>query len=104
MKRRLGIQGPDVLAKPRRAPGVLSAPPSESASDVSRRAGSDRQRVAQLLRELTAAREDLGEALAGWELADPDAAARVAEIRNRHGIAHGDAATESDLTAGGGKS
>lgn len=98
MKRGLGLQGPEVLAKPRRAPGVIASPPSESAREVSRRAGADRQRVARLTRELTAAREDLDEALAGWESADPEAAARIAAIRRRHGIA------ESDLTTGSGKS
>jgi hypothetical protein len=103
MKRGLGIQGPEVLARSRRAPGVLSSPPpSESARDAATRAGADRQRVARLLRELTAARADLDEALAGWELAEPAAADRVAAIRRRHGIA--DASSGSDLTTDSGKS
>jgi uncharacterized protein CbrC (UPF0167 family) len=100
MKRGLGIQGPEVLARTRRAPGVLSSATGGAAADASRRAGAARQRVARLMRELTAAREDLDEALAGWELADPDAAERVSAIRQRHGIAAG----TSDLTTGSGKS
>lgn len=104
MKRGLGIHGPDVLARPRRAPGVLSAPPSDTTGDASRRAGADRQRVARLLRSLTDAREDLDEALTGWESADPDAAERVAAIRRRHGIAQPGATADSDLTDAGGKS
>lgn len=105
MKRGLGIQGPEVLAKTRRAPGVLSAPPGEAARETALRAGADRQRMTRLVRALTAAREDLDEALAGWELADPDAAGRVAAIRQRHGLARAtDRPSDSDLTTDVGKS
>ena len=97
MKRGLGLQGPAVLAAPRRAPEVLTGRPGDRAVDAGRRAAADRRRLAVLVRDLTAAREDLAEALDGWEAADQDAAGRVAAIRSRHGLG-------SDLTSDSGKS
>ncbi len=103
MKRGLGEQGPGVLSRARRPPGVL-APPGDPAKEAARRAGVDRQRLAGMMRDLTAAREDLAEALEAWETAVPDAAGRVAAIRRRHGIAVDEPDPESDLTDASGKS
>lgn len=78
---RLGIQGPAVLAGARRAPEVIAR--GQRAEPTPHRPAP-----AATQRDLTAAREDLAVALAGWEDAsDGSAAGLIAAIRKRHGIA-----------------
>lgn len=99
MKRGLGKQAPAVLARPRRAPGVLSRSTAEVDPSLTARVVEMSRKLGQMTtdrRELLAA---LADALDGWESnASTDEAARIDVMRKRWGL------TTDRLTDGAGES
>lgn len=97
MKRGLGKQAPAVLARPRRAPGVLAKETKPSPAGEAFIRGRDR--LQRLETDRSGLLADLADALDGWESnASTDEAARIDVMRKRWGL------TTDRLTDGAGES